>query len=188
MTTFLKTIKKTSLVIIFTLMFLSSAFASEVNNDPLSEYSSMYKYGALENTTSSPDLVNNINIPEEVLSMNTVLPDKATISANKLEDVTLKQNFTTEQIDKAINTLEKRSGLRIFVIGNDLGVLKFQIVQIRDQILELNTLALDKEGYINKVQLDDQLKSLKEEQIKVRDFILSRENQFSLFGWLIASL
>ena len=107
---------------------------------------------------------------------------------NKLQDITDKQNYSTQQIDEAINTLKKRNRIRTFLIGNKLGTLKFQMVQIKDQATLLEALALKTEYTKNKIQIASQVKFLREEQGNVENFIREKENEFSLFGWLVNSL
>ncbi len=86
-----------------------------------------------------------------------------------------------------MNVLENRSGLATFFVGNNLGVLKFQLVQVNDQIYVLNTLLGESQDDVTKSQINGQIKFLQEEQIKVENSLL-QNNKFSLFGWFANTL
>ncbi len=185
-----KTIKKISFTIVLTLLFFSSAFASETRNTA-NEYDSMYRYNAIENNSLSPNLL--VNNTEGLKEKPLTKDDETTSDITKqLEDITLKQNFSTETIDNTINAIKKRGGLKTLLIGSNLGVLEFQKVQINNMIFRLNDLTLKTENSTNKIQqidsIDSQIKSLKEEQTKVDNFILKQNKKFNLFGWLVTSL
>ena len=183
----MKFIKKTLFIIILTLLFFSNASAAEVTN-PINEYDSIYRYNALENKISFAGFPNNNtdNLAEKLPAESVLsVPDNP---LKELQDVTEKQNSSIEKSENAINAIENRNGFKAFLMGNNLGILKFQMVQMRDQASLLEALSLKSQDNINKIQIDKQIKSLKEEQIKVENFILEKDNKFSLFGWLVASL
>jgi hypothetical protein len=179
------TITKISLAIIFSLLFFSCAFASEINN-PVDENGSMYKYSAIENTNSFPDLKNNTNISDSQLSVNTDIPQAS--FNEKLQSTIDDYNFSKSQISKAMNEINSRGGMETFLVGNNLGVLKFQMVQINDQISKLNALGLETDFVAEKDKISQQLKLVTEEKKKVDDYIFFIENKFSIFGWLVNSL
>lgn len=185
MATIAKTTKKVSLAMVFALLFFSSTFAFA--NNP-SEDSSMYRYNALENNnfflSSVANAASNVVISTTSLvevPKNNKLPDDV---STKLQDVTKKQNFSTEQIQNTISSINSRGGLKAFILGNNLGILKFQLVQINDQIYTLNALFLEAQDGSIKIQIDSQIKFLKEEKTMVEDFILKQKSRFSLFGWV----
>jgi hypothetical protein len=120
----------------------------------------------------------------ENLPPSNALPDGFT---RKLQNASEKQDFSTIQINNAINVLENRSGLATFLVGNNLGVLKFQLVQVKDQIYVLNALSQMAQNNTDKIQIDNQIKFLQEEQKKVEN-VLEQKNQFSLFGWFTYAL
>lgn len=163
------------------LVFLPLFNAQAANvSDPANEYDSMYRYNALENKVSFA----NYNFKDSTVLFPELgnVPDDV---ANKLQDIAEKQNFSTEQIDNAISVLKDENGFKTFLVGNNLGVLKFQLVQIKSNASELNALVLINKDSANKMQIDTQIKSLKEEQAKVENLILEQENKFSLFGWFV---
>ena len=179
MKTFL-TIEKTSLtIVLFLLFFSNNAFALEVNN-PINEYDSIYKYNALENKNSFPNLATTDD-PTSIISTVKELPKVNDLSNDVLkglQDVSEKHNFSAEQIDNAISSIKSRSGLKTFLVGNSLGVLKFQLAQTKDQILTLNALTLKTTDSTMKIQIDSQIKLLQEEQVKVENFLLEQNNKF----------
>jgi hypothetical protein len=170
-------------------MFLSgSANAFEVNN-PASEYDSIYRYNALENKITFTNLAvaGDINTTIKELPKNNILPVPDDIS-QKLQDITKKQNFSTIKMNDAIKIIENRSMMTAFLIGNSIGVLKFQLVQIKDLITELNALTTKTEDSVIKNKIDSQIKFLNEEQRKVENYILKQKNSFSVFGWFVTIL
>lgn len=182
----MKTIKKISVIMVLALLFFSHAFASEVNSsiDSIDKDNSIYKYNALENKISFSSLINVENLPEKYLKSDKLSDD----FIKQLQNITEKQNFSINKTENAINTIQNRNKLKTFLIGNNLGILRFQLVQIKDQTYLLGILTLETENNMNKIQIDNHIKLLKEEQIKVEEFILEQENKFSLFGWFVTIL
>lgn len=177
-------IKSISLIILFVLLPFLNAQATEINN-PINEYDSMYRCNALENHTSFYDTINIKNNSEEKSFKNIEILTDVT---KELQDITKKQDFSTEQIENTINTLKNKNEIQTFLIGNDLGTLRFQLIQIKGLTSMLDILVLKTEDNAIKIQIDDQVKSLKEEQKKVESFVLEQKSKFSLFGWLVTSL
>ncbi|MEX2029018.1 MAG: hypothetical protein WD963_00865 [Candidatus Paceibacterota bacterium] len=179
-----KIIKNMSLMVVFTLLPFSSTLANEINN-PLNTDYSMYKYHALENKTAIFDLVNNMNNleePPEVQSQSGYDAEK------EWQQIAKKQNFSLEQITNAMETLKSRNEIRTFLIGNNLSILKFQLVQIKEQMIALNALAQKTKNNVLKTQISDEIEFLQEEQVRVENFIIEQENKFKLFGWFVAML
>lgn len=154
-------------------VFVLTLFSSALAND-------------FENKISFYNFPNNTidNIMDES-SRNSELPNDF---VKKLQNITARQNFSIKQIDDAMNILNKNSRVKTFLVGNKLGTLKFQIVQIKDQVISLQNLTLDLEYAKNKTQIANQIKFLEEEQEKVENFIREKEKSFSLFGWLAGSI
>ena len=125
-----------------------------------------------------------ISLAEKLPENNTVIDD----NTKKLEDITLHQARSIEASDNAITTIENRGRFGAFFVGNKLGILRYQMVQMKDQGLALNALALDTSNSMVVDQINNQTDVLKLQQVKVENFILMQEERFSLFGWLVASL
>ncbi len=180
-------IKRISLIIVlFLLLFSNKVLALEVTNS-INDNDSMYQYNALENKNFFPSLavadIATDNIVKE-LPKGGGLPDDIT---TQLQNIIEKQNFSIIQINNAIDTLKNRNGLKTFLVGNNLGILKFQLVQIKDLISTFNTLNQNTEDNTIKVKINNQIKLLQEEQTKVENFIIEQKDKFSLLGWLVTS-
>lgn len=184
----IKTVINVSFMSLLTLFPFWRTQATEINNSS-NEYDSIYRYNALENKISFSDFIHNQvlfpdleNKGEEILLKNNELQDNF---KKELQIITEKQNFSIEQIEDAVNVLKDRNEFKTFLIGNDLGILRFQLVQIKNQTILLSVLALKSVNSLNKIQIDHQVKLSKEEGIKVENLILEQENKFSLFGWFV---
>ena len=182
----IQTIKKISFAMAFTLLFFSNAFAS-VPNSPINEHDSMYRYNSLENKNNFRSLANNVDIDslEEKYSEDSEPSDDIT---KKLQDITEKQNYSMEKIENALNALENRNKVKTFLIGKNLGILRFQLVQIKDQAYLLDALLSKTEDNTVKLQINNQMGVLKEQQKRIENFILEQGNKFSLFGWFVKML
>lgn len=171
------------------MLFLSSVSALEANNsiDTVTGYNSEVSYDAVELNGTFPDLMNTVtNDKKDTLPLKSnELVDSPFV---KLQNITEEQNYSIEKIDNAMNKIQNGSRLKTFVIGNSLGVLQFQLVQIRNQIYSLNTLRAEASDEIIKTKIDSQVNYLKEKKVRVEDIILEQKNKFSLFGWFVSSL
>ena len=184
--TAVKIIKDTSFAIIFSLLFFSTAYASELSG-LANENDSLYRYNALENKASFMRLENNtVNVGNEFPIIT--LTDVADDIAQRLQDVTEKQDSSIGVIEQTMDKIKNRNGVRTFLVGNNLGILKFQMMQIKDQVYTLQTLAGKTQDDRQKIQIDAQIKLLQDEQKKVESFMLAHNNQFSLFGWFTTIL
>ena len=173
-------------MLIIALFFFAGAsvFAVEANNIS-SKYNSMYRYNALENNVSFSNLKEvEVDILQEKLLESNELDN----FTKKLEDTTLKQNFSVAQVESILDVFKNKNGLKNFMIGSSLGVLKFQVTELKEQIIKMNILKTKTEDDGIKVKIDDQIKFLIEKQIKAEDFILEEESKFSLFRWFLAML
>lgn len=166
------------------IFFSSNSLAGEQGN-PANEYNSIYRYNALENKIYFSDTTNNVDILAKKLPGDTESIDN---TAKELKDITEKQNSSIEKTENIIDTLENRSGLKTFMIGNSLGTLRFQLVQIKEHATLLEALALRSQYSSYMLQINNQFKIVKEEQLKVEDLILEHKDKFSLFGWFVKML
>lgn len=148
---------------------------------PTPPHDSMYRYSALENTVDFSKKESDVVL---FVRENTVGED----NIKKLETITKQQINSIEKSDYAIATIEGRSVVRTFLLGNGLGVLKFQLVQMKDQGHTLNDLVLKTDDNIMITQINSQIDALGQQRAKVDNFVLEQEGSFSLFGWLISLL
>lgn len=145
---------------------------------------SMYKYNVIETNSINPDLM--------AVYADT-LPAKENLNLSvdietKLRDISDKQKLGTDEINKIINEINNSSQVKVFIIGNNLGLLKFQLVQINNYIFQLiDLIQMPKDGpnLAQLVEINNQMKILKDVQIKAENFVLKQEHKFSLFGWFI---
>lgn len=98
------------------------------------------------------------------------------------------QNDTKDKTSDEINKVESRSKIKTFFLGSDyknLGDLRSQMVQTRNQIAELSRLAGNAENDQDKTELQSQIQTLNQEQTNIDNFITQNESKFSLFGWAV---
>lgn len=106
----------------------------------------------------------------------------------KVSDFAKAQVSTSERVSEAMSQIQNRSGLKTFLIGSDyknLGNLRKEIVQTRNDIEKLNRELESIATSADKVMVTDQIKALESEQAKLEDFVKTNEGKFSLFGWFV---
>jgi hypothetical protein len=157
------------------------------------DYDSIHRYNALENRIlfALPDLENDErrtttaeNLPLEDLTRKQMQDH----IAEELKEITQKQDFSIEKISNAMKALEKQNGVKTFLVGNDLKVLRFHLAQIKDLISLLDVLAIKNQEADRKTIIEEQIKFLKKQEITVGGFISEHEKRFSLFGWFVKIL
>jgi len=143
----------------------------------------IYRYNALENKINFAQGNNEVKnkIPQEI----EIIVDKNT---EKLKNTIKEQNISIEKTEDVMNKINNRTALRTFLIGNKLGALKFQIVQMKEQDHILNNLASNIEDTETENQIKIQIDVSEKQQKKIEDYILEQDEKFSLFGWLANSL
>ncbi len=98
------------------------------------------------------------------------------------------QNDIKDRAADLIYAVGNRIKIKTFFIGTsykNLGELRSQMVQTRNQIEQLKQLAEKAENAGDKTELQNQIQILEQEQMKMNDFITQNESQFSLFGWAV---
>ncbi|HLM84488.1 MAG TPA: hypothetical protein VK254_04770 [Candidatus Bathyarchaeia archaeon] len=98
------------------------------------------------------------------------------------------QNDLKEKTAEQIKEVESRSKIKTFFFGSDyknLGDLRSQMVQTRNQIAQLSRLADSAANDQDKAELQLQIKNLNQEQADIESFIAADESKFSLFGWAV---
>jgi len=96
------------------------------------------------------------------------------------------QNDSKEESSNAIETIEKRSKFKTFLLGADyknIGVLRSEMVKTRNQIDQLKRLAENANSKKNTKDIQSQIEILVQEQDKINIFISQHVSEFSLFGW-----
>ena len=98
------------------------------------------------------------------------------------------QNETKDRASDLINAVENRNKVKTFFIGTsykNLGELRSQMVNSRNQIDQLKRLVDKAENEGDKVELQSQIQVLEQEQTNINNFITQNESKFSLFGWAV---
>jgi hypothetical protein len=98
------------------------------------------------------------------------------------------QNNIKDRASDLINAVENRNKVKTFLIGTsykNLGELRSQMVQTRNQIEQLTRLANKVENEGDKTELQNQIQALEQEQTNINNFIAQNESKFSLFGWAV---
>ena len=102
--------------------------------------------------------------------------------------VVQEQNQAEASTTEAITKVENRSKIKTFLLGSDyknLGALRSQMVQTRNNIRQLNNFMTQTKNASSTAELQLQVQTLEQEQTKIEDFIKAQEGKFSLFGWLV---
>lgn len=95
------------------------------------------------------------------------------------------QNDSSTTTEEALKKIQTRNKIKTFLIGTDyknLGALRSEMVQTRNRLEKLNKV-ITKATTTPEIQ--KQIQTLEQEQIKIENFVKAQENKFSLFGWLV---
>jgi hypothetical protein len=98
------------------------------------------------------------------------------------------QNDTKDRSADIIYAVENRNKIKTFFIGTsykNLGELRSQMVQARNQIEQLKRLMEEATNEQDKTELQNQIQTMEQEQARINDFITQNENKFSLLGWFV---
>ena len=98
------------------------------------------------------------------------------------------QNQSASTTIQAMEKVQTRSKIKTFFFGSDyknLGTLRSEMVQTRNRLEQLDRLIENVQDEGDKTEIQNQIQTLEQEQIKIESFIKSEEGKFSLFGWLI---
>lgn len=98
------------------------------------------------------------------------------------------QNQSASTTIQAMEKAQTRSKIKTFFFGSDyknLGTLRSEMVQTRNRLEQLNRLMENLQNEGDKTELQNQIRTLEQEQIRIEGFIKAEEGKFSLFGWLV---
>lgn len=98
------------------------------------------------------------------------------------------QNQSASTTIQAIEQIQVRNKIKTLLFGSDyknLGTLRSEMIQTGNRLGQLTHLMENVQNQGDKTELQNQIQTLKQEQVKIENFIKTQENQFSLFGWLI---
>jgi len=97
------------------------------------------------------------------------------------------QDQNKEKIADQIDTVQRRSKIKTFLIGTDyknVGALRSEMVQTRNRIDQLNKLVEQTTNEADKAEIQTQITVIKTEQINIETMLTTNESEFSLFGWV----
>jgi len=156
---------------------------------------SLISLAAAKNTTSTANSTNNqngqINATEHRSTVanfvQTLLETSSSTEGGigeQVRAIAQRQNDSDTTTTKAIETIQSRSKIKTFLIGSDyknLGALRSEMVKTRNRIDQLNRLI---ENATDTAEMQTQIQTLEQEQVKIENFVKAQEGKFSLFGWL----
>jgi len=102
--------------------------------------------------------------------------------------VAQQQNESKEEVADAIDKIQNRNKVKTFLIGTDyknIGYVRSEMVQTRNQIGQLERLLDKTTSEENKTALQEQIQALEQERQEIEGFLKTNESKFSLFGWFV---
>lgn len=172
-----------TLVVMFfvSIYFIAFAKKNNVSDTPIIYDSMSYNDFMLESNLSNQDIMNIIN---GYVEDTVVINEEEQNIIDEIKDVTEKQNYSKEQTNNKLYQIKNKSKAFSFLVGNKLGILRFQLVQVKDQVSRLKDLKEKVNNNIERLQIEDKLKLAEMERIILENTILEQQNRFSLFGWV----
>lgn len=157
-------------LILVSAFYFSAAFAKEQSNKQIN--------GSEHRSTISTFVQTLLNIADR---------EQGGIG-EQIRVVAQAQNETKNKVADAIDKIQNRSKVKIFLIGTDyknIGQLRSEMVKTRNQIDWLGRLLDKTTSEESKIVLREQIQALEQEQQMIGDFLTINESKFSLFGWFI---
>ena len=106
----------------------------------------------------------------------------------QVRTIAQEQNQSASTTIEAMERIQKRGQFKTFLIGTDYkntGALRSEMVQTQNRLEQLNQLMENIQNIEDKIGLQNQVKTLEQEQVKIESFVKDQEGKFSLFGWLV---
>ncbi len=106
----------------------------------------------------------------------------------QVRTVAQEQNQSASTTVRAMRKVEERNRVKTFFLGPDyknLGTLRSEMVQTQNRLEQLNRFTENVENEGDKTELQNQIQTLEQEQVRIENFIKEREGDFGLFGWLV---
>jgi ubiquinone/menaquinone biosynthesis C-methylase UbiE len=116
------------------------------------------------------------------------IADRETGIGQQVRTIAQQQNQSASTTMQIMEKVQTRSKVKTFFFGNDyknLGALRSEIVQTRNRLDHLNQLMENVQSEEEQTELQNQIQTLEQEQVKIENFIEAEEDKFSLFGWLV---
>ncbi len=105
----------------------------------------------------------------------------------QVRNIAQQQNQSAEVMIQAMEKVQTRSKIRTFLFGSDyknLGTLRSEMVKTRNRLEQLNRLIVNIDNEADKIELQNQIQNLIQEQESIDNFIKVQEIKISLFGWI----
>src|SRR4030042_1363447 len=106
----------------------------------------------------------------------------------QVRTIAQQQNQSASTTIQAMEKVQTRSRVKTFFFGSDyknLGSLRSEMVQTENRLEQLNVVMENVQNEGDKTEIQSQIQTLEQEQIKIENFIKAQEGKFSLFGWLV---
>lgn len=106
----------------------------------------------------------------------------------QVRTIAQQQNQSASTTIQAMERVQERNQMQVFFFGSDyknLGAIRSEMIQTRNRLEQLNGLMVNIQNEEDKIKLQSQAQSLEQEQTRIESFIEGKEEQFSLFGWLV---
>lgn len=106
----------------------------------------------------------------------------------QVRTIAQEQNQSASTTIQAMEKVQTRNKIKTFFLGSDyknLGELRSEAAQTMNRLSQLNNLMEKVENEADKTELQKQIQTLQQEQVKIEAFIKAQEEKFSLFGWLV---
>jgi hypothetical protein len=106
----------------------------------------------------------------------------------QVRTIAQQQNQSVSTTIQAMEKVQTRNRVKTFFFGSDyknLGSLRNEMTQTETRLEQLNKVMENVQNEGDKAEIQNQIQTLEQEQIKIENFIKVQEGKFSLFGWLV---
>jgi predicted small metal-binding protein len=115
------------------------------------------------------------------------IADKDKKVGEQIREIAKEQHVLDESVTDAIDKVKSRSKIKTLLLGTDyknIGKIRSESVKTDQRIVKLETLVNQAATSEIKDTLNKEIQAIKDEQLKLDNFIKMNEQTFSLFGWL----
>jgi len=109
----------------------------------------------------------------------------------QVRTIAQQQNQSATTTIQAMEKVQTRNRVKTFFLGtdyNNLGNLRSEMVHTRNRLEQLERLVENVQNEGDRIELQNQIQTLEQEQIRIENFVKAEERRFSLFGWLVKLL
>ncbi len=105
----------------------------------------------------------------------------------EIRNIAREQASSSEDVAEAVERVEERSKLKIFLIGTDyknLGEIRSELVKTESRVEKLKR-EMERLIPYEQKEIEAEIVKIESEREELLKFIEDNESQFSLFGWLV---